>query len=141
MSVLRSCPKPERSTSQREWREKARDICGKIVRLRGICDRCGRTENKYQMHAAHVIPARYGNTDCNTDNRVCLCAFCHTADNDSAHLNERDFHEWYDSKYPGKRDSLWKQARAVCRLDFVGVYSDLLERLYEMLKAKRDAEK
>ena len=143
-NYLHPCPKPERSASQREYREKAREVCGKIAKLGGICERCGRTSQRgFVMHAAHVIPSRFGSTDCDPDNRVCLCGFCHVADNDSAHLNERDFHAWYDAKYPGRREVLQQRARQIFKGDWADIYETLLITYKCLLeeKAYREARK
>jgi hypothetical protein len=134
------CPKPERPIPQRDWREKAIETAKKIVRLQGECSRCGRKAPRFQMHGVHILPVRFGNTCADINNIECMCAFCHTADNNSAHLNERDFHEWFDEKYPGRRELLQAKARQICHLDFIEIYSEHLERLYSMLKARRDAD-
>jgi len=137
------CPKPTRDTPQREYREKARTVCSKIVRLNGVCEKCGRTEKKDNvvLHAAHIIPARFGYTDCDIDNRICLCALCHTATNDSAHLNEKEFHLWFDGMFPGRRERLQKMSRYICKWDWSDVYEKLLEKYKSLLEEKAQKEK
>ena len=133
---MNPCPKPEGQTPQRKWREKARLVCSKIAVMSGKCERCGRTAPKFVLHAAHIVPSRFGATDCDIDIRVCLCGFCHTADNDSAHLNERDFHAWFDYKNPGKREALMVKARQVFTGDFSDIYVELLNTYKSKLEEK-----
>jgi len=129
-------PKPERNTSQREYREKAITTAKKIIRLAGVCEKCGRTEKKYQMQGVHIIPVRFGSTAADLDNLLCLCGFCHTADNDSAHLNEIEFHGWLDEYHPGRRERLKEKSRHIFKGCWVEIYESLLKKYHVMLQEK-----
>ena len=139
MNYLRAVPKPQRSVPQRVWREKAILITKKLVRLRGECSRCGRKAPRYTMHGVHIVPVRFGNICADPENVECMCAFCHTTDNDSAHLNERDFHEWFDAKYPNRRSVLRVKAEQVCALDFEEVYAERLQQYHQALVERQKA--
>lgn len=64
-----------------------------LVRARGACERCGRTDN---LQCAHIIRRRHvGDPDlgfslrCCEDNAWCLCAECHRiVDNDAVAFTE-----------------------------------------------------
>ena len=45
-----------------------------IIRARGRCEKCGRTEN---LQCAHIFSRRYSTTRCDEANAWCLCAGCH----------------------------------------------------------------
>ena len=63
--------KPTRST----LKNKLDRICGEIVRGRGRCQRCGKTEN---LQTAHIFGRTYLNTRWDIDNNLlCLCPDCH----------------------------------------------------------------
>lgn len=53
---------------------KADKLFSLIVRSRGECQDCGRTEN---LQCAHIISRRFSNTRCDEKNAFCLCAKCH----------------------------------------------------------------
>lgn len=58
-------------------RGKADVLFSKIVRSRGACENCGRTEPEVQLQCAHIITRGIGATRCLEDNAFCLCAGCH----------------------------------------------------------------
>jgi hypothetical protein len=61
-------------TEQQRAKDKATKLHSVLVRARGACERCGRTEN---LQCAHIISRRYSHTRCRLDNAFCLCAGCH----------------------------------------------------------------
>jgi hypothetical protein len=54
----------------------ATELHSKIVRSRGMCERCGDTRGPFD--AAHIVPRRYSATRTRLDNAWCLCRPCHT---------------------------------------------------------------
>ena len=62
------------TTPARGAKARADDLFSKIVRSRGACCNCGKTEN---LQCAHVISRRFANTRCDEWNAFCLCARCH----------------------------------------------------------------
>lgn len=55
-------------------RGKATRLHSLVVRARGACERCGRTET---LQAAHIISRRFAATRTDETNAWCLCAGCH----------------------------------------------------------------
>ena len=55
-------------------KRRATILHSEIVRARGACERCGRTNN---LQCAHIISRRYSATRVRLDNAWCLCASCH----------------------------------------------------------------
>lgn len=55
-------------------RGKATRLHSLVVRSRGACERCGRTDN---LQCAHIIGRRYSATRTDETNAWCLCAGCH----------------------------------------------------------------
>lgn len=53
---------------------KADRLFSLIIRSRGACEACGRTEN---LQCAHIVSRRFSHTRCDEDNAFCLCARCH----------------------------------------------------------------
>lgn len=56
-------------------RGKATMLHSQVVRLRGACERCGKTWVLFD--AAHIIPRRYAATRTDENNAWCLCKGCH----------------------------------------------------------------
>jgi hypothetical protein len=54
---------------------KATRLHSELVRSRGRCERCGRTDRTLQC--AHIIGRRYSATRTDETNAWCLCAGCH----------------------------------------------------------------
>jgi len=136
-----ACPKPTRPTPQRDWREKAIETAKKIVRLEGECERCGRKAPFYKMHGAHIVSSKYSNVCADLDNLICLCCACHVSANNSAHLNERLFHEWLESKHPARLEALKIEARKqYIKIDFEEIYTTRLAQYKKALEDKAKAE-
>ena len=55
---------------------KATKLHSKIVRTRGVCERCGETEYA-KLQACHIISRTYSATRTLDENLWCLCATCH----------------------------------------------------------------
>lgn len=56
-------------------RGKATKLHAELVRSRGRCERCGRTDGAFQC--AHIVPRRYAATRVDPLNAWCLCPGCH----------------------------------------------------------------
>lgn len=65
--------KPKKSTIKR----KCDSVFSKIVRIKGICERCGKTQMSARLENAHINSRRFTNTRWDKDNCVCLCSACH----------------------------------------------------------------
>lgn len=72
---IRKKPKP---TPQISAKKKADAIFSKLVRAKGFCELCGRSEG-VQLQCAHWLSRTFSNTRTDFDNAFCLCAGCHRA--------------------------------------------------------------
>lgn len=67
--------KPRRKkTDTRKLKDEADRLCGQLVRSRGACARCGKTQN---LQWAHIIRRNYAATRTDETGAWCLCASCH----------------------------------------------------------------
>ncbi|HEX9992489.1 MAG TPA: HNH endonuclease [Acidimicrobiales bacterium] len=57
-------------------RGKATMLHSQLVRLRGACERCGRSAG-VKLECAHIISRRYASTRTDERNAWCLCSACH----------------------------------------------------------------
>jgi hypothetical protein len=53
---------------------KATRLHSQLVRMRGLCESCGSTEN---LQCAHIMSRSYNATRTDENNAFCLCARCH----------------------------------------------------------------
>ena len=128
-------PKPVRNTT--DYQAKAIETAAKIATFDGVCrmEGCNHTRAAgYDIVAHHIVHRKYGNTCALLANLFPVCVECHG----KIHHNEESFKEWLNVTSHGLYDSLWQQAREICHLDWIDVYSDLLETLYALLKAQRE---
>jgi hypothetical protein len=123
--------KKKRNKSEKELlKEKCIELAKKIAKERAgyKCEKCYRTkEEGWQMHGAHVIPVWYAQTAADPNNILCLCAKCHSLGHDSAHDHPHQFVLWYEEKFPGKYEELWKKANLSGKVDWISVLDQLKE--------------
>jgi 5-methylcytosine-specific restriction endonuclease McrA len=62
-------------------------LCSKIIRSKGSCESCGKTEN---LQCCHIFSRTYRSLRWSLDNLLCLCAGCHHW----SHKNPIFFTEW-----------------------------------------------
>lgn len=63
-----------KTTRAKGAKAKADRLFSQLVRSRGACEHCDKTEN---LQCAHVLSRRFANTRTDLDNAYCLCAGCH----------------------------------------------------------------
>lgn len=63
-----------RKTPRRRLEDQADALFREIVRLPGVCKRCG---SNYMLQTAHIISRSYHQIRWSLDNAICLCAKCH----------------------------------------------------------------
>jgi hypothetical protein len=80
-----------RKPSKTTLRKKLDAIWSRIIRSKGACEVCGKSEN---LNAHHLIGRRDLSLRWVPMNGVCLCAGCHTFKLQSAHQDPLWFHEW-----------------------------------------------
>ena len=95
--------KPSKTTLKRKL-DKA---VSEIVRSRGKCEHCERTEN---LQCAHIISRTNLNLRWNLQNLLCLCPNCHI---NFAHKNPLMFAEWVkeylgEAKYHALKVGSWQ---------------------------------
>lgn len=101
------------STQGKGDRGKATVLHSKIVRSRGVCERCEVAGVPFQC--AHIIRRGYSWTRTREDNAWCLCAKCHYAVDNAAHL----FMELVDQTIGReKHDELYLAAQQGVRVKF-----------------------
>jgi 5-methylcytosine-specific restriction endonuclease McrA len=72
-------------------------IVSQVVRSRGKCERCGRTDKA--LFCAHIHPRTKYNTRFDLENLLSLCWHCHQW----GHLNPIDFSEFVKDKLGQKK--------------------------------------
>lgn len=60
--------------SIKQWTKKLDKLAGDLVRGRGKCERCGRTD---RLQWAHIVSRRAKRIRWDLDNAFCLCQNCH----------------------------------------------------------------
>lgn len=137
MTTFTPAPKPVRDTT--DYQAKAIEVAAKIATFDGRCGipGCRHTrEIGWDIVAHHIIHRKYSNTCAVVENLFPVCVACHSR----IHHDEQAFRAWLETVKPGLYDQLFEMARRIEKVDFTDVYSDLLERLYEMLRARRERE-
>ncbi len=87
------------------------------------CQYCGRTkEQGYQMHGSHILPeGTYTSLSADPENIICLCAAHHLSGANprmgtkepSWHSHPLLFADWFEGKYPGLKQKLYKKAQDI----------------------------
>ena len=112
-------------------------LYSQIVRSRGFCELCGRTDA--QLHCHHLIARSATFFRHNLENGICLCSRCHIFNNGShasgeppsisAHGTPIAFNDWLRDNNPDKHawyeKNRWNVIKGE-RIDY--------DRVYEMLK-------
>ena len=104
------------------------DIFGKLVRARGICERCGSRERSY-FQCAHVIGRDNKVLRWDANNALNLCDTCHRW----GHANPRLFMEWFENKFPDRYAYITLHKNDVWRLQWYD-YEELIKTLRSFLK-------
>lgn len=68
----------------------------KVIRMLGICERCGETDYE-RLQCAHIISRKYNSTRTDLRNAFCLCASCHAYFTD----HPADFGRFVDGSWAG----------------------------------------
>ena len=99
------------------YKKKAIELAKKIIREKGICEKCGRRkEHGYQMHGSHIFSINASaELAADLDNLQCLCAGCHKMKNDSWHESPLEQWEWFNKKFPGRYERLNKRRQKIVK--------------------------
>ena len=106
--------------SPKALKKKCDVLWSKIIRSKGYCEKCGKSEN---LQAAHIFSRTYSQTRHDLDNGICLCSACHIG---WSHACPTEFTKWLE-EYRGKEllERLSKKRRITGKVD----YGEVLERL------------
>jgi len=90
------------------YKKKCIDMAKILAKQRDgwTCQRCGRKKGEVQIHGSHIFPTRYGILASDPENIIALCAGCHDLRMDSWHGSPLESAEWFESKYPGRKQEL-----------------------------------
>ncbi len=104
----------------------------KLVRARGACERCGRTEF---LQCAHIVSRRYSSVRVDLSNALCLDARCHRYFTD----HPVEWTEWLD-RHIGRDEYLRLKARAEAGGKFgKSFWESEAERLEHLVKVMEAA--
>ena len=112
------------------WRKKCVTWAKLEARKRDkdACQYCGRTKAQgYMIHGSHILPeGTYVSMSADVDNIIALCAQHHLSGSNprmgksepSWHSHPLLFAEWFNKKYPGKKEELQKRAQEIKVVDW-----------------------
>jgi hypothetical protein len=109
-----------------QTKKKLDKLWSEIVRSKGKCEICGKTE---YLNSHHVIGRRSLNTRWDLKNGCCLCSGCHTFKNQSAHQDPLFFIDWMKKNRPEDLDYLNKKRIEPPKPFTLKDYEDKLEEL------------
>jgi len=122
---LKKRKKPKKKTLKRKM-----DILwSEIIRSKGRCEICGKTDN---LQAHHVIGRINLALRWDIKNGVCLCSSCHTFGKTSSHNNPVFFLDWFKTHRPQDYEYLLKKKNETKTFHL----SDY-EEIYEILSKTR----
>lgn len=84
-------PKKKPKTERQKLKDKLDKLFSVIIRSKGHCERCGKTE---YLNCHHIFSRSNLSVRWNLDNGVCLNAGWHTLQKNSAHKNPIEFINW-----------------------------------------------
>jgi len=103
-------------------------LWSEIIRKRGKCERCGRTD---RLQAAHIISRSHRNTRWDLMNGLCLCGGCHIF---FAHKEPLEFAEFVKKKLGKKEyDNLRARGQMVVKNQDKEAIKMYLKKEYEKL--------
>ncbi len=110
-------------------------LWSKIVRMKGYCEMCGRTDLRLNAH--HLIRKDYRFFRHNLENGICLCASCHifnTPPKISAHGTPIAFDDWLRDTFPDRHEWLKKNRHKDIKFypDYNKIWSVLKEQENEL---------
>lgn len=103
-------------------------LAKKITRKKGICEKCSRTNETNQMHGSHILSTgAYPGMSAYLGNLLCLCASCHKKSPNSWHNEPLQNNDWFEQKWPGRKQELYLKAQTMVKVDWEQIYNDLKE--------------
>ena len=130
--------KTKDNPSSKYWKVKCDVLWSKIIRSRGQCEICGRSDG--QLHPHHLISRSAVFFRHTIENGICLCARCHNYNYEgetddgshiSAHATPWAFDTWM-KKHKPEQYAWWQKNRWAIivgrRINYQKVYETLLEQ-------------
>lgn len=102
-------------------------LWSEIIRSKGFCERCGKTEN---LQAAHIITRSNRMVRWDEFNGLCLCAGCHLF---WAHKEPLEFSRFVEENYPGRVEYLLREKNKTIKRTIPDLL-ELEQSLKEQLK-------
>ena len=121
--------KPKKKRGKSSVEKRLDDVCSRIVRSIGKCERCG-SKNK-QLHSHHIVGRVNRVTRWDLRNLICLCAGCHTFNTDSAHTDAESFKDFLLSYRPDDWYYIQEAKKGIkpTRKDKEALYKELKKKL------------
>lgn len=116
-------PVNKKSQTPKYWKHRADKLFSKIIRARGVCQRCGES-NYSQLQTAHIITRKYSAVRTCEENAWCLCARCHRRLTDWPREHSRYITETIGSE---KYDQLRARAEDTAKFDWESELNRLKE--------------
>lgn len=107
-------------------KRRADQLVSQIVRLKGKCERCGKTEG---LQCAHVISRSNHTLRFDLMNVLCLCSGCHI---NFAHQDPLGFSKWFQENYPARYEYLMHNKNFLTKRTLQD-YKELVEALNKIL--------
>lgn len=114
-------------------KKKANNLVSKIVRLKGKCERCGKSGDQVQLQCAHIVGRSNHTLRFDLMNVLCLGSACHRW----AHNYPIDFTRWVKQNYPNRVIYLDHNKNFITRRT-LNDYKELVEALKKLLKEKQN---
>ena len=114
---MKPVPKPSRSNTRRQGKEKCVSLAKKITRASGRCAHCFQ---QGQVDAAHIISVGHPNISADLKNLIPLLRECHRYFTD----NPDAFVRFINTKYPGRIAEL-RQKDIGIKPDWDVIYAEL----------------
>lgn len=115
-----------RKSSIKYYKKKADKIFGLIIRSRGECEKCGKTE---ALHCAHVVGRKNLALRWDLMNALALCHKHHIF---WQHREPLEFTEWFKEKYPNRYEYISMNKNRIVKRTLED-YKELVKMLQEKL--------
>ena len=112
----------------RYYKKKADNLCSLIIRKRGRCENCSRSEG-VQLHCAHIVGRNNHTLRFDFINMLCLCAGCHRW----AHDNPDEFTDFWRKKWPSRKVYIDANRNKITKRTALD-YKELVDGLKEEVK-------
>lgn len=111
-------------------KRKADELFSKIVRSRGICERCGRRPPAVILDCSHIMSRKYHGTRWSEDNAQAICKGCHFWQHQNPAENALFLLETVgEEKLAELRERALEYAGRIKKVDYEALVAELKEKL------------